>query len=225
MSGEVGIVSVEDSLPAEAAASARRAFVEYVRGVEYKRILSDIGALQHRRNFRSVAVLSRASGEGKTFVSSVLALGYALFLRRRVLILDTIAQASRSALYLAPVLTQAFGADEGMPGGVVDVMTTRELETGETRGANHIGGADFAIGEFIERVRDDYDLIVVDTCALEAATINTLDPLVVGRQTDVAILVTSPQTVHRDVLSRIGGELRRREVDLVGTIYNSGVVR
>jgi Mrp family chromosome partitioning ATPase len=206
----------------EAWAPLRSGFLEYVRGVEFKRILSDVGALQHQNRFQSIVLLSRAPGEGKTFFAAVLALGYALFLRRRVLILDTIAQTSTSALTLAPVLSAAGGCGEIPGGGHVDVVTSREFDPGGQGPAVKEWGADFAIGEYIESIRGDYDLILVDTCSLEASHSDTLDPIVVGRQTDTAILITSPRTNRREHLRLLGEELRRRDVHLLGTIYNGG---
>jgi len=204
--------------------SIRTAFFDYVRGVEFKRILSDVGALQHQHHFQSLALMSRVSGEGKTFFAAVLALGYALFLRRRVLILDTIAQTSTSALHLAPILTDATGSGVDSGGGQVDVVTSREFDSAG-RDTPSSWGADFAIGEYIERIRGEYDLVLVDTCAVESAGLETLDPIVVGRQVDTAILITSPRTIRREQLHALGGELRRRDVNLLGTIYNGGSAR
>lgn len=204
---------------------ARSALLDYVHAPEFKRLLSDIAAAQHERDFRSIAVLSRDRGEGKTFFVSVLALGYAAFLGRRVLILDSIAQNSVSALYLER-LFHADSADAPALAsrGSIDVMTSRELGDEESdsvhAGAPRLGGADFTIGDFIGRMHADYDLIVVDTCALSGSSVHTLDPIVVARQTDTAILVTSQATLHRDAVSEVGRELRRRSIALLGTVYN-----
>ncbi len=193
----------------------------YIKTPRFKRLLSDIVAAQHERDFRSLAVLSRSAGEGKTFLASVLALGYATFLRRRVLILDTITQGDGGELYLGEVLREV-----ATGGAEIDIVTSRAIE-GEDGGPSseiplRFPGVDFGIGDFLERVSHEYDLVVVDTCAITETTSERLDPIIVARQTDTAVLVTSKPSLDARSLESLGRELRARKVDLLGTIHNGG---
>lgn len=195
--------------------------LEYIKMPRFKRLLSEIVSAQHERDFRSLAVLSRSAGEGKTFFASVLALGYATFLRRRVLILDTIAQGNGGELYLGEVLSEVSSKN-----AQIDIVTSRAIEededTASSRARLGLPGVDFGIGDFLERVSREYELIVVDTCAIVETSSSKLDPIVVARQTDTAVLVTSKPSLETRSLEALGRELRARRVDLLGTIHNGG---
>src|SRR5262249_44057334 len=79
---------------------AREVLSDYIRDPRFKRLFDQVASAQARGCLKSLAVLSGYPGEGKTFLVSVLALGYATFLRRRVLILDTISQTRNESFYL-----------------------------------------------------------------------------------------------------------------------------
>lgn len=198
--------------------------MEYIKTPRFKRLLSEIVSAQHERDFRSLAVLSRSAGEGKTFFASVLALGYATFLRRRVLILDTIAQGDGGELYLGEVLNEV-----STRSAQIDIVTSRAIEEDEDTSASRerlgLPGVDFGIGDFLERVSREYELIIVDTCAITETSGLKLDPIVVARQTDAAVLVTSKSSLEARSLEALGRELRARRVDLLGTIHNGGGAR
>ncbi|MFM1847453.1 MAG: hypothetical protein RL417_927 [Pseudomonadota bacterium] len=201
----------------------RSPLIEYIKDPQFKRLLSEVVARQHERDFRSLAILSRYPGEGKTFFAAVLALAYATFLRRRVLILDTIVQGSTGALYVGELLRESVNA--GGRENLIEIVTSRALEEDEVsreEGAFGVPGIDFGIGDFLHRVSSDYDLVIVDTCALESSNTETLDPIIVARQTEAALVVTSPRSAVDGSLDPLRRILSESRVELLGAIYNGG---
>ena len=65
----------------------------------------------------------------------------------------------------------------------------------------------------------------MDTCAIAETSSEKLDPIVVARQTDTAVLVTSRSSLEPRALELLGRELRARKVELLGTIHNGGSAR
>jgi Mrp family chromosome partitioning ATPase len=217
--------------------SVRAVFSEYIRHPSFKRLLNAISTAQERDRLKSLAVLSYFPGEGKTFFVSVLALGYASFLRKRVLIMDTVSQTRNESFYMGTVL----GAPEDDPmttgpSGTIDLVTTRNLHgTVPTAAELHALGpdervddrigydtADFQIGPFLTGLSPSYDLILLDTCALTEVTKDHLDPIILAQQTDGSLLVTSDASMDRAVVQRVASDLSRAGVKIAGTVFNSG---
>lgn len=247
-----------DELPVvagESEGAAAQRLAGYIAAPGFKRLFDAIVLAQERTGFRSLAVLSQLPGEGRTFFVSTLALACARFLRRRVLIMDTISQTRRESVYLTTLLGESAAGPEGAgPGvGLIDLMTTRTLyrelercraeEAGDTgvtvsadnrtgihelgiRGAGIDPGepADFHIGALVRSLRQQYDLMLLDTCALGEANRLTIDPVVLARQVDAAVLVTTDRSLDRDMLRRVQRELQQRDIALIGTVFNPGVV-
>lgn len=200
------------------------ALIEYIRAPQFKRLLSEVVARQDESDFRSIAVLSRYQGEGKTFLTGVLALGYAIFLRRRVLILDTIAQEGGGGLFLSRLLRETVSHPEHE--SLIEIVSSRSIESPNEDSilppTPGLPAIDFGIADFLHRVGIDYDLVIVDTCALESSSAQTLDPVVVARQTDTAIVVTSSRSTEAGALEPLRQILKKSRVDILGTIHNGG---
>jgi hypothetical protein len=119
--------------------------------------------------------------------------------------------------------------------GTIDLITTRNCRA-RLKGSDSAGGAgqdelidfgentaDFQLRSLIECFRDDYDLILFDTCALDASSRDTIDPVILAGQTDASILLTSRATNNREVLNSAKRVLAENEVKLMAMVYNSGV--
>lgn len=212
-------LTAEGSAPA-AGSGIRESLFDYIRSPAYKRLLDRVSAAQAGEGFKSVSVLSRLPGEGRTFFVSVLALGYAVYLRKRVLIMDTVSQTRNEALHLATVLGEL--PSSGRRPGSIDLITTKTLGRAGSPGPVGCDAADFQIAPFMAALGPSYDLILLDTCALSAVTEEHLDPVILAKGGDAAILVTSPRSLDRDSIARVQSELSGSGVKLLGTVYNSG---
>jgi hypothetical protein len=82
----------------------RNVLVDYIRLPHYKRLLEKVVTQQEEAGVKSITVMSMYPQEGRTFFISVLALGYALFLRKRVLIMDTVHQTRAESYFLSRVI-------------------------------------------------------------------------------------------------------------------------
>lgn len=184
---------------------------EYIRGSRFKRLLNQVVALQAEQNLKSIAVLSAGPGQGKTFLAAALALGHARFLSSRVLLVDTVHQPRNRSLRLERLISRngSNGAE-----GSVDLLTTRSLEGGEQE------SNDFRLSNELRAWSEEYDVVLVDTCAIDSADENKIDPVIVGSQVDGAFLVTTKAVEDRVVMRQIAAMLKRSRVRLKGVIYN-----
>lgn len=231
--------NVEAELPAPPdPARVRNVFYDYIRHPEYKRILHFVVTAQSRESFVSMAVLSKYPGEGKTFLVSVLALGYATFLQRKVLIIDSVSQNRNESFYMGRIMGNEFNESSRSAPACIDLMTTRGMKQHGVRSRKQLTGpehlarndeeesfntTDFQIGGFIESLKDSYDLILLDTCALSEADKCNMDPVILAKESHTSILVTSPRSVERANVREIKAELDRCDVRALGTVYNSGI--
>ncbi len=234
------------SKPISRSDQVRQALLDYIRFPEFKRLLSQIHSLQEDRGIKSLAVLSEFPGEGKTFFVSVLALGYAAYLDKRVLIMDTISQTRDESFYFGRVLGRdgaSFNTKMSAHcSGLIDLIATkslcRQIRQKKNKGSGEsskgqmpalvgenveYGNSDFRIGAFIDSLKYTYDVILLDTCALRTANKSTFDPIILARQAHASLLITSNTSLqHEHQLSR-RKELAKNQLGLIGTVYNSGI--
>ncbi|MCB0352887.1 MAG: hypothetical protein KDD64_05155 [Bdellovibrionales bacterium] len=214
---ECGELEHEDSFAAELLGSLSA----YIRKPGFKRLFNQIVTEQANTGFESLCVISQFSGEGKSFLVSALALAYTKFLQSRVLIVETIQQTTARSLYLESVLGEHLPELSALHGGsepgYIDLLTTSGSEEGT------FDTADFHIGEYIANVKSRYDVVLVDTCALGDSDENNLDPFIVARHSDRALLLFSPISAGLVEIQESKKELERCGVSLLGAVYNRSV--
>jgi hypothetical protein len=273
-------------------------FFEYVKDPLIKRLINQVSLLQEEDGFKSMTVVSELPREGRTFVIAALALGYSCFLKKRVLIVDTVSRSRPESFFSTALVASSLhssGAFYSSSGGRIELMTTqneesrissiggvhtshgkasqssqnrdnqsihdsttgfsedefyREVawkqESGEntvTEGINldeterrgsdlspisyrpsfFSDTAEFQLGNLITAMAPSYDLILVDTCALRAARRAALDPIVLAKQTDGVLVVTTKETLGREALVRIKAQLGQSRLRVFGTIFNRPV--
>lgn len=204
----------------------------YAQQPEIKRIINQIVAAQEEQPFRSIAVLSESSQKEKTLFLSALALGYAQFLRRRVLIMDTVHQTVEDSLYFRSATghTPNTSLNARIKSGPrVDLLTTRSIcseiegmcqrETSERKSVN-FDVSDFLIGDFLSRQRHFYDLILLDLCPLSETSSATMDPAVLASQTDRVIVHLSAEPLRADQVRMIESVLSDKRVTPLGAVTN-----
>lgn len=220
MNALMSIIAAEDaSLPVEDE-DRKLLLLDYIRQTGFKRILNQIVSAQVTQGFKTLSVLSYYPGEGRTFLVSALAVGYARYLDTRVLILDTINQTRQRSLYLEPLLgryqSDTYRKLRNREPGSVELLSTKSIEQGVSE------SSDFQLGSYLNEIKDQYDIILLDTCPLGSVTTENLDPIILAQYTDTSIFLTSPRSLNRDCLSQVEEELEHYGVNLLGTVYNSG---
>jgi Mrp family chromosome partitioning ATPase len=163
-----------------------------------------------------IAVGSASAGEGKTTISTNLAASYA-------------ASASKTALFradAADVTTPGehrLGTERGRSGAGASRMRTRRVPAGFDEVflvPAGTGSRQKLIGEAIELLRRDYDVVVVDTPPL----LLTADAIVLATASDAFLLVARQGVTLVDEASSALDLLRRHEVRVVGAVLNGMVV-
>lgn len=197
-------------------------FFDYIRFSDFKRLLGNIIATVDKNGIRSLAVLSANPQEGKTFMIAALALGYAVLLQKRVLIVNTVLDVPHGSIRIRKLYDEdlLYAAGDTVRGGhvsrMIDLISPQERD----REKAHFDTVDFMIGKFLEGFRNEYDLILVDTCALTVQRNRVMDPVVIAGQTDAAVLVTSETSLNRESVTAVKGLLDQWKVRVIGAIHN-----
>lgn len=237
----IGSTKIHHSLHSTDAGMARR-LEEFIRYAELKQLVDTIAAIQRQKQFRTLAVLSFFSGEGKTLFCAAMALAYAETYQTRVLAVDTTTYQNKNSLVLKNCLDTS--------SSLIDFMSLAEHQKGSSgletvamdlqragepdfdpEGVKGVNGS--ALMPWINRESDQalirglmecgtqqYGLILLDTAPLTAKNKSNIDPLLVARMSDAAVLVAS-----RQLLNVTNGDtylklLRDPSLHLIGMVSN-----
>ncbi len=234
--------SVEQDLRRQS--DARSVLFDYIRFPACKRLVNSILRAQADTQSKSIAVLSPFPVEGKSVLISSVALGYMLLLGKRVLIMDTVSQSCDESFYFREVSEQRSHA--ALPPkkrlGCIDLITTKNLSRRalmqshkETVSAcdpdmpiayepkMHFDSADFHVNPFVNSLKEFYDLILMDTCALSEASKDTFDPLILAEHADTSLIFMSHDTLNRRTLSSLSRELKRQRIVPLGIVVDSSI--
>jgi Mrp family chromosome partitioning ATPase len=195
-------------------------FYSYIRSSDFKRLLSQTSSLVDTNQVKTLAILSAYPQEGRTFFVSALALGYAILLKRRVLIVNTSLRVRKDSLNIEKIyfeeLQHAPGMRDGQPVRAIDLMSPK-MSTNDVSQADTV---DFQIGRYISVYKNNYDLILIDNCAITIHDEKTIDPIVIAGQADASLLVTSDKSLKRGPLVEMKELLSKWRVRVIGTIHN-----
>lgn len=235
-SGESGRGSYTPAGSPSATAGERRdVLYDYIHHPAFKRLLNHVAQRQDEFRVKSLAVISEYPGEGKTFFTSALALGYAAFMQKRVLVVDTVCESREQSYYIGRV-TGSPDRRSNKNGGSIELITShtihQEIYLHHSHEPNQqvqrpvTGGyysADFQMRDVIVALSPTYDIILVDTCALSNVAKSSFDPIVLAQQVDGVILVNSHKSLEKDAINRLKSELNQSRIKVIGTIFNQGL--
>jgi Mrp family chromosome partitioning ATPase len=223
---------VEQALPAD----ARGVLFDYIKHPDFKRLLNQIVSQQAEQGFRTLSVLSKFPGEGRTFFTAVLALGYSLYLGRKVIIIDTVNSTRSDSFFFGRILSDDRVEKAMISGpGVIDLMTmralTRQIRLLQRSNSNDLNllseneildpaTADFKVGQVLALLRTKYDLVLIDTFAFESSSKENIDPLIIAKQTDTSLVVTSQKSLERSAILSLKSELKSASINLLATVHN-----
>jgi Mrp family chromosome partitioning ATPase len=222
--------------PTPASGGDTHILYDYIHHPTFKRLLNQVAQRQDEQRLKSIGIVSEHPQEGKTFLTAALALGYASFLQKRVLIIDTICENGEESYFIGKI-TAGEGGLSMKGGGSVEVITTHTIHqeiylhhshdpSNRQERPKNIGGyasIDFQLGEVILALSATYDMIFVDTCSLSKSAKSSFDPVVVSQQVDGIILVNSVRSLEKDTMSRLKTELSQSRIKIIGTIFNQGL--
>jgi Mrp family chromosome partitioning ATPase len=210
-----------DFLPALSAPYlANSRFYSYIRSSDFKRLLSQTSSLVDANQVKTLAILSSYPQEGRTFFVSALALGYAVLLKKRVLIVNTALRVRKDSLNIEKIyfeeLQHAPSVRDGQYIRAIDLMSPK-MSTNDVSQADTV---DFQIGRYISVYKQNYDLILIDNCAITVHDEKTIDPIVIAGQADASLLVTSDKSLQRGPLVEMKDLLTKWRVRVIGAIHN-----
>lgn len=186
---------------------------EYISRPEFKRILLDIDISLTDRGTKILSVLSMFPREGKTFVIAALAMGSAKLLGKRVLIVDCVSHAKEDSF----ISTLLSGVRSEESTGLIDVVTAQSLTGVQAK------QADFRLRPALATLAASYDRIFIDTGAVHASVEPEIDPVIIARQSEATIVVTSPYSLHRTAVMDLREQITASGVPVIGTIYSEAM--
>jgi Mrp family chromosome partitioning ATPase len=199
---------------------ANSPFFTYIRGSEFKRLLSQVSSLVDANQVKTLAILSAYPQEGRTFFVSALALGYAILLKKRVLVVNTALTLRSGSLNIQRIygeeLQHAPGVRNDPTARAIDLMSPKM----NSNDSSHADTVDFQIGNYISTYKNNYDLVLIDNCALTLRNEKIIDPIVIASQADASLLITSEKSLKRGPLMEVKELLTRWRVRVVGAIHN-----
>jgi Mrp family chromosome partitioning ATPase len=228
----------ENELAVTDTAKARSILYDYILLPQCKRLINRIITLQNEKGFKSLAALSNTKREGKTVFISVIALGLHRLLDRRVLIIDTISENRHDSFYYREFLAKPASGETSNRRGCIDLLTSRNLSRKNMQmyqktpelvtdlevpvlydETSTYEGSDFQLTHLINEMKRHYDLILIDTAALNDAEPSPFDPLILAEHADASILLATPDT-ERDVIMACLYELQRNRINPLGIVMD-----
>jgi capsular exopolysaccharide synthesis family protein len=191
-------------------------------GTEFRRLYSNIKSRDADQKFQSLMITSAMTGEGKSLISSLLALTVADLTKLKVALVDFDLRRPKVAYY--------FGLKNIK--GVVDVLTGKstlkdvsrktvipnlsiipagQLETLPTNilDQEHISN-------FFQELKFYFDLVIVDTPPI----IPVSDPMLIAEYVDGVLLVVKGGATQREVVARASNLLLNARINVIGVILN-----
>jgi hypothetical protein len=101
----------------------------------------------------------------------------------------------------------------------IDLMSPKMNSTE----SSHADTVDFQIGSYISAYKQNYDIILIDNCALTIRDEKIIDPIVIASQADASLLITSNKSLKRAPLLEVKELLSKWRVRVVGTIHNENI--
>ncbi len=185
-------------------------FLEYMRQGEIKRMIHRFFDELNKKKAKSIAVVSLKPGEGRTFLVAVLAVAAAIFMKKKVLVVDTTSQPDQGHLYLERIFGQASLEK------YVDLISPQYSSNGND------DVADFKLKELIDLYQNKYDLVIFDTTAIQSDNSSGMDPVIVAKTAGHAVIAISGQSVTSGDFKQLQGQMRDWGISPLGTIYNFG---
>lgn len=201
---------------------------------EFKRMLFRIIAAQEEAPFQSLAVLSDGSNDEKSLFTVALGMGYATFLRRRVLLLSFSHSTERLDI---PYETRSFSGvnDEGgrvsgqgphlcILSDMSSLLIREDRNTEDwhvSSDSTHSVSTEFLLKQFLSEQRRLFDLILIDTQDLSSCVKTAADPVVLASQSDRTIFLLKQGKIEAESQRRLREALHSAHVHQLGAIIVS----
>lgn len=211
---------------------------DYIQYTEIKRLVDNVMILQRQKPFRSLAVLSFFSGEGKTLFAAATAMLYCQAAEARVLLVDTTTVQNPRSLSLRDCLDPSYPMIDYSSltdhrKGSNGVHPPHQEHTPEpapldVEVVNRLPSSlliqkesdQSLITKLLDERVSQYGLVLVDTAPIAVQNKNNIDPLVAARLCDASVLVVSPQLLQAPNMENLLKVARDPLLHLIGVISN-----
>nr|MBN2278036.1 CpsD/CapB family tyrosine-protein kinase [candidate division Zixibacteria bacterium] len=197
--------------------------LESPESTEFRRVLHSLNGTRIKGERRAILVTSAMLSEGKSIVSSFLAMTSARDKKRKTLLIDfDLRRPMVHKLFSVPL-------NKGIADIVVDGVPARNvikktsIETLDLVTAGRIisNPSDFltgaAVHKIIEEMKFYYELILVDC----PPVLPVIDPMLLLDEMDGAILVVKAGSTQRDIVLRARDLLASQKNKIIGVIVNN----
>ena len=192
---------------------------------ETRRLLQTLARQDPEGKRRTYQITSATRGEGKSTVCALLAMVAARVFRRRVLLLDT--DMRRPAVHHLLGCGQRRGLFDLLQGTATldeavfstPVPTLSAIVTGRVFGSLGEAYRDEAFGDLMRDLRNQYDLIFVDS----APVVPVIEPLLIAEHVDALILVAMAGKTPVSMIRRMNQVIAPVERKVVGAILNNAI--
>lgn len=194
---------------------------ESPEATEFRRLYSNIRGLNG--NLKTVMITSSMVEEGKSLISSFLALTIAENTRQKVLLLDTdLRRPMINVLFKLPLengLSDLLESKAKIP----DLVKTTPVPELKVITAGKVIGSPTAIlnpsklHEVFDELKFYFDYIVVDA----PPVIPVSDPLIIANDTDGVLMVVRAGSTPKEVVKRAVNLLQNSKIRVLGTVLNN----
>lgn len=210
--------SAADSSPSKVQpANAYSAILPEVRRI--------VNCLCSRQN-TSIAIMSQFPHDGRSLVTGILAETAAYFSNKNVLVISA---CDNSALVSKHEI-QRFSNDQ--PGRTITTAHIRVLfgpaepsalhTFTESHDSESLIIPEHAFGDYLEAVRPQHDLILIDCCSLSSISTRDPHPAIINSLVDSTLLVLSQQSLSRSALLSLKEMMRLYSIRPIGLLYTAG---
>ncbi|WP_300021576.1 tyrosine-protein kinase family protein [uncultured Maribacter sp.] len=186
---------------------------------QFRRILTDMQMYDGGETIQTVMVTSSIAGEGKSYVSSNLAVTLALSGKKTALIDLDLRKAG---------VTQLFGLENEI--GMSEILANGSvLDFGEQKlanltifpaGAKTLDSSNLLVNKnfkiFISKIKEDFDAVIIDTPPTTLVT----DASIVAPYTEKTVIVVRHDYTPKFVLQHIGNIVQRKGFQNTSLIFN-----
>jgi len=197
--------------------------VESSESTEFRRVLHNINGSPSGGEKRSILVTSAVLSEGKSIISSFLAITSARLKNRKTLLIDF--DLRRPSIHKLFAVNLHNGLTDILAKGVaprnavkrtaldnLDVLTAGKVVGNPSELLNGV-----AIHKIIEEMKFYYELILVDSPPL----LPVMDPMLLLEELDGVIVVVKAGTTQRDIVLRAEDFLASQKDKILGVIVNN----
>ncbi|WP_028324725.1 CpsD/CapB family tyrosine-protein kinase [Desulfatirhabdium butyrativorans] len=193
---------------------------------EIYRIREKILTTLDNQPHKAIMVASPYDNTGNTFMVSVLGMNAAAYTQLNLLLLDLNMRSPQLHVAFGRPLANGFG--EIAQGAVHWSDTVKETELPNlkliTAGSPVRDMARFLNKEFLEsllmEVKNEFDMVLLDTSPVMVRNRNNVDPILLGRMSDLVLVMTRNKHTSRSALMNTVQAIAQDGGNIVGIVYN-----